>query len=90
MSKKVLFVKFHQGLFVPALGTLGDTLPSQSKTIQELFMTLEDNYLIIEGSSKGVKTKAVVPVSNIAVMVVEANNESQPKAVVIRPVCQAV
>lgn len=31
MSKRITYVNFHQGLFVPGLGNIGNTLPSQSK-----------------------------------------------------------
>lgn len=66
---KVTYVKFHQGLFTPIMGTLGDTLPSQSKTISGLKMYVKGEYLSIRCKNKsGIESEALVPVTNIAVM----------------------
>lgn len=67
MSKKVKFAKFHAGLFLPGLGNIGDTLPSASKTLQNLSMTLVQEGLLI--SSKGVDI--IVPSANVVLMQLE-------------------
>ena len=67
MSKKVKFAKFHAGLFLPGLGNIGETLPSQNKTLSDLTMILVPEGLLI--SAKGVDI--VVPSANVVLMQLE-------------------
>lgn len=66
--KRINFVKFHQGLFVQGGGQIGDTLPSQSKTINGLTMVFEDGVLDVTGVLNGVNLRILVPSANISVM----------------------
>lgn len=64
MGKSVKFVKLHQGVFIPNLGNLGDSLPPPTKTVHGLIMTLEPEGLLIHTS----KTDAIIPLANIAIL----------------------
>ena len=43
MAKKVLYAKLHSTFFIPSLGNMKDTLPSDSKTLQDFEMVKEDD-----------------------------------------------
>lgn len=64
MSRKVTWAKFHQGLFIPGAGTIGDTLPSSSKTLKlEMFHTAEGLQVFCNN------VEAVVPWANVILAV---------------------
>lgn len=68
MYKKASYAKFHQSIFVPELGHLGDTLPSQTKTLTNfsLYVNITTGNLIVSGKSTGGYKQVLVPAANIA------------------------
>lgn len=63
-SRKVKYVKFHDGLFVPGLGTIGDTLPSQQKNFR-LNMTTDITGLCVQIGYGSVNEEVFVPWPNV-------------------------
>lgn len=66
--KKVKVVRFHQSLYAPGAGELGNVLPPQGKTLDHLEMTYDASGLYATFSYKGIKTNILVPSANIVVM----------------------
>ena len=76
MSKKVTYAKLHAGVFIPTVGNLSDTLPPQSKTLQELTMTTQPNgnlHLAWYDERKNEERSAEVGASNIIVLAYESS-----------------
>jgi hypothetical protein len=42
MGKKVIYAKLHDGFFIPVVGNMKDTLPSDGKTLKDFEMELQD------------------------------------------------
>lgn len=68
MTKKIMFARFHQTLSFPGGTNFGDRVPSESKTIKDLNMSLEDGFLSVTGVLNGINLSIMVPAANIAVM----------------------
>lgn len=57
--RKAKYAKFHSGLFVPGVGTVGDTLPSSTKNfplsmewgIDGLYITIKGVYVVVPSAS---------------------------------------
>lgn len=75
LNRTVKYVKFHQGIFVPGFGTVGDTLPSSSKTINLTMTHLEEGLFLKLNS-----TEVLVPWANVVLAVY--NPEDKPKVTV--------
>lgn len=78
MSRKVIYTKFHQDLFVPGLGGVGFTLPSTAKSF-DLNMFTSEHGLMLELSFRGLKFDVVVPYANVVLMQL-APEEVKPAA----------
>ncbi len=63
-NRLVKYAKFHQGLFIPGFGTIGDTLPSASKSLK-LVMTYSADGLYVSVNGH----EALVPPANVALVV---------------------
>ena len=62
-NRPVVYAKFHQALFIPGGGTLGDTLPSTNKTLIGLKMSYTPAGLFVQFGAHD----ALVPWPNVAV-----------------------
>lgn len=67
-NRKIIYLKMHQGLFVPAIGDLGNVLPTQGKTVDNLSMTTAEDGdgVAISGARNGANFEVFVPSANIA------------------------
>lgn len=74
-AKTVTRAHFHQSVFVTDLGNLGSSLPSNGRTIDGLKMSTSDEGLVVEGSWRGKKAKAVIPYANIVIMELDPKDE---------------
>jgi hypothetical protein len=75
-SKKVTCAKFHQSLWTPSTGELGNTLPAKGKTIDKLDMQATDAGLIVSGLYNKRLFSALVPYGNIVVLELSIETEN--------------
>ena len=73
MSKKLLSVRFHQGLFIAGLGNIGDALPRVDMTYSKLEMSWEPDGVYLEIGSKKHNITVVVPHANVVSAVVDTS-----------------
>lgn len=66
--REVTYAKFHSGLFIPSLGTIGDTLPSSSKSF-DLKMHMTSDGLFLKIRQAGKQTEVLVPSANVMLAV---------------------
>ncbi len=71
LKKKLRHASFHKELFVPGLGTLGNTLPSPNKSLPGLELFLVEEGVLI--STKGVHT--IIPHANVVLAVLDGKYE---------------
>ncbi len=76
MGKIVKHLKVHQDLFIAGLGALGNTLPSASKTLPDLVMSLESEGVLVKAKN----IEAVVPYANIVVLTLGESYHDKPKS----------
>lgn len=63
-SRIVKYAKVHEEIFIPGLGSLGTTLPSQSKTVKDLNMYTAVDGLVVKSGSYEV----LIPFANVVLM----------------------
>ncbi len=85
MNRKVTYARFHQSVYAPGLGELGNVLPPHAKTLDGLTMNSTDHGLIAFCFSKGVKHEFLIPSANIVLMAL-APEEVGEKAKVVKAV----
>lgn len=68
MSRKVSYARTHQNVHVPHTGELGNVFPPQSKTLENLTMTVDSMGLTIEFTFKGLKQELLIPSANVVIM----------------------
>lgn len=68
MNRKVLYARFYESVYVPQIGEVGNTLPSPTKTLDNLHMTVTPIGLSVEGSHKGLRSEFLIPLASIKIM----------------------
>lgn len=61
--RKVTHARFHQSVFIPVVGEMGNTLPSKTKTLKTLEMNEGPNGIEVLANS----TKVVIPFANVVI-----------------------
>lgn len=74
----VIFAKLHSTFFIPTVGNMTDTLPSQSKTLPDFKMFLQDNGALLLQWSEGKYTKSFLIGSATVVGALLAPVETNP------------
>lgn len=64
----VIYVRLHEGVFIPDFGNFGDCLPSSSKTIPHLKLSVDDAGLLVEAGEGKTYVAVLVPHANIICM----------------------
>lgn len=80
MNRKVLYARFHTPVFTKGSGSIGDVLPSNSKTLDNLDMHANPAGVSVKFSFKGKKTEILVPYGNVSLI------ELSPEETVVTPV----
>lgn len=78
MNRKVTFVRFHQGLHLPSVGNVGDSLPGNSKTYSKLDMWAYSAGLQIDIAYAGRSTCILVPWANVIVAELGPEQPKEP------------
>lgn len=72
--RKVTYAKFHQSLFIPGIGTLGDSLPSPVKAFDTSMETSAEGLYIKINTAE-----AIVPWANVVLAKLAAEEKSSKK-----------
>ena len=80
MSRTVLYARTQTNVYIPGVGELGNTFPSQGKTLENLHMTATELGLILSFKYKGFVKEALIPSANVSAMEL-APEEKPVKAV---------
>lgn len=68
MSKKVTFVRLHEGIHMPGVGDMGTVLPVSGKTLSELDMTITELGLEVSFKYNKLQFDLLIPSANIKFM----------------------
>ena len=81
--RKVTYARFHQELYIPNAGSLGITLPAQSKTLENLEMSssTEGANLVVKFLYRGIKNELLIPAANVVLMLLTPEETFTIKAV---------
>lgn len=72
MTKKVLAATMHsQSNYLPGVGDIGKSLPSSSKVLENLDMSISELGLGVKFSYKGLKHSVLFPVAAVQFMSLE-------------------
>lgn len=80
MSRKVIYARTHESVYMPGVGEMGNTFPPQSKTLENLVMSISELGLSLYFTYKGVVKEGLIPSANIKGM--EVVPEEKPLKVV--------
>ena len=77
VNRKVIYAKLHSSAFLPGIGHLGDTLPSQSKSFVgfDMVKTASDGIEVAITMAGNKKLSAVIPAGNVIIMQLEPDTE---------------
>ncbi len=73
MKRIIKYAKFHQSLFIPGLGELGVSLPTQVKRIPDLKMSTDGNTLEVTANGNAL----LIPLTNVVVMHIDLTNSQE-------------
>ena len=73
-KKKVLYARFHAGVYIPGAGDLGSVFPPQTKTLENLDMSIDADGLTIKFLYRGIKTAVLVPSANVVLASLDPNS----------------
>lgn len=76
MIRRVLYARTHASVYLPGVGELGNTFPSQSKTLDNLHMSVSEIGLSISFTYKGINKEGLIPSANV--MAMELAPEEKP------------
>lgn len=68
MSRKVIYARTHQSVYIPGAGELGNTFPTMNKSLDNLIMIVNELGLNLEFSYKGTRVEALIPSANVSAM----------------------
>lgn len=68
MNRKVLYARLQTNAYLPGAGELGSVFPSQTKTLDNLNMSVSALGLEISFSYRGLNKNALVPLANVVLM----------------------
>lgn len=83
-NRKVIHARFHQGVYVPGAGDLGNTLPPSSKNLENLAMTIDELGLLVTFTFRGFNVEALVPSANIVIMTLAPEDKTTHMAAVAK------
>lgn len=78
MFRKVLYARFHQTIYSPGAGDLGNVFPPQSKTLEGLSMRSTDQGLLAAFAYKGIKNEILIPFPNIVILSLAPEEKPEP------------
>jgi hypothetical protein len=85
VNRKVTYVRLHESAYSPATGDLGVVLPSQTKTMDNLSMHVEEIGLFLTFSFRGIRCEMLVPMANVKNMLLAPEDKPPtPAAKVVK------
>lgn len=80
MNKYVTFVKMHTTTFIPGIGNIDATLPSQSKTFENLTMVTEAAGVVVSCRVGGRNKSFLIPYTQCQALELGEDVASEHKA----------